>query len=290
MSKPHHYLLYFLLTTQTLTFLDLAKNCTLDKNIEKRSPITLKYPTIQTYKDWIIYKKNNSALKYFKQYRESFESDDIENKRNLLENEIEILKLFKNEIDVIFLKKCSYFENGMILKLHIETEIYKNFECLFNNNPIVDLLFWKYDIIFKLARGLKRIHDKNIIHGNININTIYFRNEYLPIFGDLENSIQNNIKKRKKLNLYGNILYLAPELITKLDYDKKSDIYALAGIFFFILNKKEPFSKNDIGKYRDFDYKEEKDMTYYTYFIDLLKNMTNEDVKKRFTIEQVLDS
>ncbi|RIB26729.1 kinase-like domain-containing protein, partial [Gigaspora rosea] len=109
----------------------------------------------------------------------------------------------------------------------------------------LDILSWKekLDILLLIARNLKELHDKDIIHcdfhsGNILIN-----------HGDPKINVKICDFGTSKLadvssdynEVYGVISYIAPEVFKHGHYTKKSDIYSLGMIIWEVMSGYKPF-------------------------------------------------
>ncbi|RHZ57514.1 hypothetical protein Glove_386g33 [Diversispora epigaea] len=98
-----------------------------------------------------------------------------------------------------------------------------------------------------MVKGIKKIHDQKIIHrdlhsGNILINEN--KNSNIPIISDLGFSQPATIKPNvsRESQIYGIILYMAPELFKNQPYSYASDIYN-------ILDGKRPEITEDTPEY-----------------------------------------
>ena len=166
----------------------------------------------------------------------------------------------QKEVDLITL--CNS-ENVMKLNKFFETE--KNFvfemeycdydlkEFLYQNGALENKMIGKNNLqIFKeitidIAKALKHIHERGIVHRNIkphNINITKLNSENkenkdkgIAKLGDFSSAIF--IKEINDSEPMGTIVYTAPELIKNLDYTEKCDIWCagltLFEIFFGVL-------------------------------------------------------
>ena len=107
-------------------------------------------------------------------------------------------------------------------------------EYIYENGGLErDLNFFKY-IVQQIAFALKVLHQKGIIHRNINPQNIFLNT-------DIENG-KKEIKlgdfscsifiKDNKSEQIGTFLYSSPEIISGLEYNEKTDLWSL-GITLF---------------------------------------------------------
>ena len=163
-----------------------------------------------------------------------------------------IIKNYKFCIkDNIFYIINEYLKNGDLLDY---MKLNKSLD-----KPIEEKTLW--DIFMQCAASLKYMHSKNIIHRNIRLENIYMTESRLIKIGNFrraflikedndeenknESKIENeNESKKERLDdQVGGMLYRSPEMINKLGYWKKTDIYSL-GVVFHKLCFYE-FPKND---------------------------------------------
>ena len=99
------------------------------------------------------------------------------------------------------------------------------------------------------------LHSNNILHRNLNPSSIFLDDSFYPkisgldIVKELYQSSKNN-EPRRDGKLKGVHKYLAPEILTNLEYGKPSDVYAFSLLMFEIMTEQTPFndlvSKDDI--------------------------------------------
>lgn len=162
------------------------------------------------------------------------------------ENLIEILNILKKDECPNIVKNYKYYTEGKylyILDEFINNEDLLNYmktlKMLKNdfNQKIDEENLW--NIFLQCANGLKYLHSKNIIHGNIRLENIYITNDNCVKLGNFTRAfiIKENknpqmpnpfYRKKKRGNLYR-----SPTIINgaSLDLEKKEDIYSLGVVF-----------------------------------------------------------
>ena len=93
-----------------------------------------------------------------------------------------------------------------------------------------------------ICRGLKALHDRNIIHRDLKSSNILLDRENTPKISDfgLSKVIDEYSVKSSLNNAFGDLLWRAPEIVNGR-YSKKSDIYSLGMVFWEIGTGKKPF-------------------------------------------------
>ena len=90
-----------------------------------------------------------------------------------------------------------------------------------------------------LVQALEDVHAHNVIHKDIKPeNLIFDRQGYLRLtdFG-----LAREIKPRNSRNDAGTFGYMAPEVVTKQDHGKASDIFAVGAIVYLFMRNKLPY-------------------------------------------------
>ena len=85
------------------------------------------------------------------------------------------------------------------------------------------------------------IHEKNYIHRDLHSGNIFSSDLYSSRIGDLGLCQQVVDKKDNPNKIFGVIPYLAPEVLSKKTYTKKSDIYSFGMIMWEHTTGKKPF-------------------------------------------------
>ena len=241
--------------TLTLTIIiSLTLQCT--KEIPKKFTKLLEKLEITPSKDPITNGKIVQVDSNFYKYKKFFKNDIqkyIEEKSNL-NHELSFLDFFAE--NALFLnyedKKCFYLKDETKLTIFYEIDDYKqsleNYLFSFNVNSKKDFFYWKFDMMFKIATSVKHLHMNKMEHGNINLSSFFMINDFFVVIGDMAN-VKNFERKTKFLG--NKEPYIAPELEKKnedgfYEFSAKSDIYALAGVFYSILKLEKNFETEKI--------------------------------------------
>ena len=184
-----------------------------------------------------------------------------------------IIKNYKFYIkDNIFYIINEYLKNGDLLDY---MKLNKSLD-----KPIEEEKLW--DIFMQCATSLKFMHDKNIIHRNIRLENIYMTENGLIKFGNFrkailikkDNESENENDEEERLDdQVGGMLYRSPEMINKLGYWKKTDIYSLGVVFhklcFYEFPKRDNADNNKINNVNNINIPDE--------IVNIIKLMLNEE-------------
>ncbi|RHZ45734.1 hypothetical protein Glove_658g9 [Diversispora epigaea] len=100
-----------------------------------------------------------------------------------------------------------------------------------------------YHIINRIADSLNQIHVQNIIHRDLHPgNILYIVQSDNWFISDL--GLSGPVDKQLD-GIYGNLPYIAPELLYKKNYTKKSDVYSLGIIMWEMITGETPFGRLD---------------------------------------------
>ncbi|RHN66650.1 putative protein kinase RLK-Pelle-PERK-2 family [Medicago truncatula] len=102
-----------------------------------------------------------------------------------------------------------------------------------------------------LSRGLKYLHDKNIIHGNIKPNNILLTHDFKPMVHNLDNNCLGDFDLGKKLEpkkscnnkIIGNSEYIAPEYQEKGKLSTKTDVYSFGVVILELITGRKAEDK-----------------------------------------------
>ena len=156
-----------------------------------------------------------------------------------IEKEKEISKLCNSEYTVI-LNKDFETENNIILeKEYCETDLK---DILFQHGPMENKMVGKNnlqifkDIVIDLAKALKFINEKGVVHRDIKPHNIYIKNldegKYNIKLGNFSSAIY--LHEIKDSMTMGTIFYTAPEIVKNLNYNEKCDMWSLGMTLFEI--------------------------------------------------------
>ncbi|CAG8679774.1 1661_t:CDS:2, partial [Racocetra fulgida] len=154
-----------------------------------------------------------------------------------------VLKKLENssQMDGRWLEKCYGItqEPGtldyILVLNHLECNLY---QFLTEHNYS---LTWKqkFDIVGDLAYKLGKIHNADSIHGNLHLGNILLARQIGSFFiSDL--GFCEPIDQHPD-NIYGNLPYIAPEVLHSKQYSNQSDIYSLGIIMWVISSGELPF-------------------------------------------------
>ena len=188
--------------------------------------------------DWD--KKYESILKLISIAHD--DSTTLKNDFNILNNELKTLSSFNNNI--------LNYKDHSIIKRFDDTgyDILIRMDYLDNlSNFLLTKRFTKRDVIrlgIDILTALEECHNSNILHKNINPNTIFLNNDGKFFLGNFDLPIKNSILLNESKDNF-NCFYMAPEVFNLGEFSKSSDIYSLGIVLYKLLNNgKLPFSEN----------------------------------------------
>ena len=201
------------------------------------------------------------------------------------QNEAIILSKFNCENIVKYYDSSKDENNIYILMEYCNGENLKNFiDENVNNNTFLqeDII---YDIISQLCLGIKEIHDKKIIHRDLNPKNIFMNDNMIVKIGDFGISKQFNSYKTYTItkNRAGTDYYISPEIIDDGKCNEKSDMWSLGCIIYGL------FTLNIY--YKDLIWRKIKKIDsslYNNKWQILIDSLLEPDYKKRFDIYQVI--
>ena len=145
-------------------------------------------------------------------------------------------------------------------------------------------------VFIQLIKGLKSLHDLNIIHRDIKSSNIFLFSDGTAKLGDLNVCkiiSDNNLGKTQA----GTPFFAAPEVWSEKPYGLKSDIWSLGCVLYEIVSLKCPFSSNNmvelynkilIGKFNRIPKKFSSDL------LCIIEHMISFEPEKRLSCDQIL--
>jgi NIMA (never in mitosis gene a)-related kinase len=164
-------------------------------------------------------------------------------------NEIRVLASIKSNY-VISYKEAFYEEkdNSLIIIMEYADngDLYKKIKYYKKNNKYFDEdEIWT--MFIQLIKGLKSLHDLNIIHRDIkSANIFLFKNGMIKL-GDL--NVSKVAKKGLSYTQTGTPNYAAPEIWKDLPYNYKSDIWSLGCVLYEMITLNLPFENKNGNLY-----------------------------------------
>lgn len=189
----------------------------------------------QVIKDTGIFKKGDIvAIKEFKDWLFNLPNQDIRIKREVdagrMHNNKHLLKVYQD------------FQSGnniFIVMQYIDGVTL--FDWVKQNHPL--RCSHVLDIFYQICDGLLALHEMDIIHRDLKPQNIMIENKTniikLMDFGVIKDINSSDITESQ--SFLGTIEYSSPEFLLCKDIDKRSDLYSLGAILFFLLAGKGPF-------------------------------------------------
>ncbi|RHZ59673.1 hypothetical protein Glove_362g49 [Diversispora epigaea] len=100
-------------------------------------------------------------------------------------------------------------------------------------------LLQKYNIIYEITWNLNRIHSKNIVHRDLHSGNILY-NSRSDAWRISDLGLSGPVDKPSD-SIYGNLPYIAPEVICGEIYTTKSDIYSVGILMWEVITNESPF-------------------------------------------------
>ena len=214
-----------------------------------------------------------------------------EKEKNNALNEVRILASIKNT-NVISYKEAFIDEKESTLCIVMEyadrgdlfqkITKYKKRGLLFDECDI-----WK--IFIQMTKGLKALHDLNILHRDLKSANIFLFCDDTAKIGDL--NVSKVAKKGLGYTQTGTPYYASPEVWNDEPYDSKSDIWSLGCVTYEMLTLHPPFRAENMkglyekvmkGKYPKINDKYSKDIN------ELLKLLFKLNPKERPSCDEIL--
>jgi NIMA (never in mitosis gene a)-related kinase 1/4/5 len=148
-----------------------------------------------------------------------------------------------------------------------------------------------WDMFIQTLRGLKALHDLNILHRDLKCANVYLSQDGVIKLGDM------NVSKVAKLGLVytqtGTPYYASPEVWKDKPYDSKSDIWSLGCVLYEAATLRPPFQATDMqGLYKKVisgDYPSIPSR-YSNDLANVIAMMLRVDSRKRPSCEELLSN
>ncbi|POG81443.1 kinase-like domain-containing protein [Rhizophagus irregularis DAOM 181602=DAOM 197198] len=100
---------------------------------------------------------------------------------------------------------------------------------------------WSYKLLslWNTIRGLKEIHQKQMVHRDFHTGNVLVKNEYWPCISDM--GLCGKVDDIDETKIFGVMPYVAPEVLKGEKYTQAADIYSLGMFMYFIATGKQPF-------------------------------------------------
>jgi len=200
------------------------------------------------------------------------------------QNEAIILSKFNCENIVKYYDSSKDENNIYILMEYCNGKNLRNYidENANNNTLIQENIL--YNIICQICTGIGEIHNKNIIHRDLNLKNIFMNDNMIIKIGDFGISKQfNSSYTLKTTKILGTEYYTAPEILIKGIYNKKSDIWSLGCIIYELFTLNIYYKDKFMNEIKKID-----SSIYNNKWQILIDSLLEPDYKKRFDIYQVI--
>ena len=112
------------------------------------------------------------------------------------------------------------------------------------NNLIKMDSSWYNDmnVLHWIIRGLKKIHETNMVHHDFHIGNILLRynNDIYTYISDM--GLCGEVGNVDVTNIYGVMPYVAPEVLRGKQYTQAADIYSFGMVMYFVATRRQPFA------------------------------------------------
>ncbi|UZO22919.1 uncharacterized protein OCT59_015267 [Rhizophagus irregularis] len=144
-------------------------------------------------------------------------------------NILKIYGISQNSDTEEFIIVLEYAEGG-----NFNDYLYRNYKTFNWSNKI--------QILMNIIRGLKEIHQKQMVHCDFHTKNILFKHiEYINIcISDM--GLCREVGNIDETKIYGVMPYVAPEVLRGKPYTQAADIYSFGMIMYFIAIGRQPFA------------------------------------------------
>jgi serine/threonine protein kinase len=212
----------------------------------------------------------------------------VESNRYFL-NEIKNLSKL-NHVNVVRYHTCwfEFMSGNPVLYIQMELCHLSLSKYLLDRN--FNLINLDYELekknFMQIVNGLKYVHSKNIIHGDLNPDNIFIDQDGIIKIGDFGLSKSYEKDNTCVSNSYGNKLYMSPEQVKDKIISKKSDIYSLGIVFLELFVRFNTVTEKIIS----IDYLKNKKIIFKldVEYKKLLIKMINDNPDKRISLDMIM--
>ena len=215
--------------------------------------------------------------------------NEMKDKIKDIQKEAEILSQFDCRNIVKYYDSQKINNKFYILMEYCEGQNLRDYidENIKNNTLIEENILYK--IILQICIGIKEIHNKHIIHRDIKPENIFINKRMeikLGKLGDFGISKQFNPIKEyaTTLNKPESIEYMAPEILVKGIYNKKSDMYSLGCIIYELFNLRKYYDDNLMQEIKKLDPN-----LYDNKWQEIIDSLLKGNYNDRMDINEVYD-
>ncbi|XP_060655247.1 putative mitogen-activated protein kinase kinase kinase 7-like isoform X3 [Drosophila nasuta] len=171
-------------------------------------------------------------------------------------------------------------------------------DCTVN---IVNNAYEMFSLMWMLhcAKGLKFLHDQNVIHRDITTRNLLLFNNYQTLKIALSETVRTEGTSITKM--VGNLIYMAPELIRGMEYTKKCDIYSFGIMLWEVMSRKKPFYHLELSEEVAIPFlaatkgtrphlDDIRNIPEYEQIIELIVLCWNGDADKRPTMQEIISN
>ena len=107
----------------------------------------------------------------------------------------------------------------------------------------------KLKIIQEVARALEGIHDRGVIHLDLNYNNVFLDSEMSPVIADFGNAVavEDAATRATGLKAVGTPAWMAPELFNGESPTVKADIFAFGVLMWAMIHEQRPWNNKTPG-------------------------------------------
>jgi len=106
----------------------------------------------------------------------------------------------------------------------------------------------KLDLMMQVCEGLQAAHSKGVVHRDIKPSNLFVQNDGSVKILDFGVARLASSNLTKHGFLVGTPEFMSPEQARGEAVDARSDVFSAAGVFYFMLTGRGPFSSNDLPK------------------------------------------